>query len=115
MTTKWLLDTWGEPDEKVHDSDSVERWTYDRRLRWNGLFAVVVIIPVPLIVPVGYESDTFLVKDGVVESVDRVRQYTVSYLYGALGSDTPYRATDNWLERTENGRWVQRDQMPSSP
>ena len=115
MTTEWLLDTWGEPDEIVRDADSGERWTYDRGLRWNGL-AFVVGVPIPLILPVGRESDTFLAKDGVVESVDRVRRYNVGHLFGLFwGEDTLHLATDTRLERTESGAWVRRDHMHRLP
>ena len=72
-TAEALLVRLGEPDERVQRADLREEWTYDEGLRWNGP-VIFVIIPIPLIIPVGYETSTYHLRDGVVENVIRVEQ-----------------------------------------
>ena len=58
-TKEDVLVLWGEPDSKAVDG-AVEEWRYNREgLAWAGLIPVV-IIPIPLVAPVG--------KNGVVLS-----------------------------------------------
>jgi hypothetical protein len=52
-----LLNYWGEPDEIVKNNGE-ETWIYQFGLRWNGL-GVALIIPIPLIFPVGHEKLSF--------------------------------------------------------
>jgi len=58
----------GEPDsiELIND---FERWTYKTDWRWNGLWGVVVVIPVPLAIPTGHESMIVDISNGLVQSV----------------------------------------------
>jgi hypothetical protein len=56
-----VLDYWGEPDEIIKH-DSTEVWIYQFGLRWNGL-GVALIIPIPLIVPVGHEELSLLIDE----------------------------------------------------
>ena len=55
---------WGEPDEVAKPGDGSELWTYTGGLRWNGVLLFVVIIPIPLLVPVGREQVTLRFRGG---------------------------------------------------
>jgi hypothetical protein len=61
---------WGEPDARDARPDGSERWTYRAGLRWSGLVLHVVIVPLPLVVPVGRQSVTFTIRDGRVASAE---------------------------------------------
>ena len=52
---------WGEPDLK-HEADNLIHLTYNRSFSWRGLFANILIIPIPLLVPTGY-NNTVLIFD----------------------------------------------------
>ncbi|MCJ8314228.1 MAG: hypothetical protein HRU38_18930 [Saccharospirillaceae bacterium] len=56
---------WGEPSSKEELSDGTEKWVFKSGVRFLGLIPFV-IIPIPLIVPVGKNSWTLILKDGVV-------------------------------------------------
>lgn len=56
-----VLALWGEPAKRITNGSS-ERWFYSRELGWSGLLPVV-IVPIPLLVPIGYR-ETILVFDG---------------------------------------------------
>jgi len=81
VTAETLIEKRGEPDTRTAMDDSWERWEYDKGLRWNGP-TVFLVIGIPLIVPVGRDSDTFYVRDGLVETVDVVRYYEKGYTFG---------------------------------
>lgn len=55
---------WGEPDEITKPGDGSELWTYTGGLRWNGVLLFVVIVPIPLLVPVGREQVTLRFRGG---------------------------------------------------
>ena len=56
---------WGEPDEVTFRGDGSEIWTYRGGLRWNGVLLLVVVVPVPLLVPVGREQVSLTIRGGV--------------------------------------------------
>ena len=88
-----IVEEWGEPDEKMPMSETKERWVYQYGLRWNGP-VVYVLIPLPLLIPVGHNTVTFLVEDGVAVSVDKVRQTDVHYVCGFIPGICPYFGCD---------------------
>lgn len=55
---------WGEPDEVTNLGDGTEQWTYVGGLRWNGVLLLVVIVPIPLLVPVGRAQVTIRFRGG---------------------------------------------------
>jgi len=66
---------WGRPDAIELGGPGEERWRYDsRELRWLGVIVYVVILPVPLILPVGHESVTLTVRDGRVVAAEVVQE-----------------------------------------
>ncbi|WP_338523807.1 hypothetical protein NUH87_29535 [Pseudomonas batumici] len=49
----------GEPYRIEHGEDGKELWHYRNGLKWRGVFAFLVIIPVPLVAPIGLDDHTF--------------------------------------------------------
>lgn len=49
-----VLSRWGEPARRSTNGTS-ERWHYERELAWSGIVAYA-IVPIPLVVPVGYRK-----------------------------------------------------------
>jgi len=68
VTSLELKKHWGEPDS-IKLKDGVEYWKYNVGLRWYGIRFFISLIPLPLQVPVGHDSMTFEVKDGLVSRV----------------------------------------------
>ncbi|MDR2981325.1 MAG: hypothetical protein LBV12_03655 [Puniceicoccales bacterium] len=66
--TAWLEDNWGNPDsiEFTRTEEADQIWIYKFDFRWNGIIPIIVIIPIPLVAPVGKERIEFLVKNGDV-------------------------------------------------
>jgi hypothetical protein len=46
-TSKELADTWGKSDHIEQIAMNKEAWTSNFGLRWNGMTAFVVIVPIP--------------------------------------------------------------------
>lgn len=63
-----LLQAWGKPDS-VEVQGNEERWIYHDTLRWNGLMFFVVI-PVPLMVPVGHDYVAITFRGDVPVSIE---------------------------------------------
>lgn len=64
-----LEKAWGKPD-KIRTTKKGEKWTYRTRLRWNGIWALVMVVPVPLMIPTGHKSMDVNISNGYVNSVD---------------------------------------------
>lgn len=69
VTKQQLKDTWGKPDN-IEIINNIERWTYKTDWRWNGLWGVFVVIPVPLVIPTGHESMIVEISNGLVQSAE---------------------------------------------
>ena len=65
-----LRKSWGPPDKLSRLDRGGELWRYDFGLRWNGAYVLVLIVPLPLLVPVGYEYVEFTVENNLVTRVD---------------------------------------------
>jgi hypothetical protein len=75
-TTTWLEEHWGKPSRITRNQtgNQTETWTYKFGLIWNGV-TPIVLVPVPLIVPVGREQIHFVIQDGhVVSAKSRTEQ-----------------------------------------
>jgi len=66
-----VLQLWGPPYARDTDGQN-ERWKYHRETAFSGLF-LEIILPVPLVVPVGYRDTTLIFSDDVLVKV--VREY----------------------------------------
>jgi len=83
LPSEVLLKEVGEPDERELLPDGKEHWVYEGSMRWSGM-VLWVILPLPLVIPVGHESQTYLVGDGVAISVDTVKQASDTYWCGVI-------------------------------
>jgi len=75
VTKEQLQAAWGMPDEVQTVSDG-ERWTYRTRLRWNGLWGLILVVPVPLLAPTGREAMIVEFSGDTVQTVEA--RYQVS-------------------------------------
>jgi hypothetical protein len=57
VTREQIQTLWGKPKE-TGSSDGHDFMTYNRDLAWRGLM-VFLIVPIPLLLPVGYNETTF--------------------------------------------------------
>jgi hypothetical protein len=62
-TKEETISLWGEPDE-VTTVGACEVLTYYDGYSWSGVFAVAIIIPVPLLIPSGYDENRIYFRDG---------------------------------------------------
>jgi len=69
-------------------ADGTELWTYKSHVRWSGV-VLFAVIPIPLVVPVGRESKSVSVRDGVVVSASRVAESTTLYIAGLVPGVCP--------------------------
>ncbi len=75
---------WGPPTRLERDGAEEERWTYvSSDLRWTGV-ELIVFVPVPLIVPVGHESVTLMMKDGLVVDAEVMKQDESHAVFGLM-------------------------------
>ena len=52
--TATVREYWGPPDSVSELAQGRLRWDYHYGLRWNGLGMLVIIVPVPLVLPLGH-------------------------------------------------------------
>ena len=63
---------WGEPDRVVAGETGKTEWIYKTDgLRWAGLVLYVVVIPLPLMVPIGSQYVSFVIEHEQIESATR--------------------------------------------
>jgi hypothetical protein len=63
---------WGPATEIESRGDGVERWSYYGAMRWNGVLVFAVVLPIPLLVPVGRERVSIDFRDGVAVAGDAI-------------------------------------------
>lgn len=69
ITETELLKYWGNPDEVTYDDNGKKLLLYKRNeYRWNGI-TLMVIIPIPLLIPVGHDYLSFTVEKDNITSV----------------------------------------------
>ncbi|MFT7464565.1 MAG: hypothetical protein ACI9EF_002921 [Pseudohongiellaceae bacterium] len=83
LSARFLEHTWGSPDSIEHLESGIERWTYYLGLPWNGVVLSALIMPIPLLVPVGREWVSFDIENGLVISASGEKDTSrCSALYG---------------------------------
>lgn len=87
-TAAWLHNHWGQPASINPGSSETrgELWTYKFGTQWHGIVPCV-IVPVPLVLPFGRVTVTFLVEDGRVISADVVGTHVSGAAAGLLGPE----------------------------
>jgi len=64
-----VLKMWGKP-EKEEEKNDKSYWIYKREIGFSGVI-LGAIIPVPLLVPVGYRNTIMVFKDNQLETIVR--------------------------------------------
>jgi hypothetical protein len=83
-TKEEILRLWGEPDQ-TYSEGSCEVLSYHDGVSWAGVFAFLVVIPVPLALPTGLYENKFYLKEGTSVGMERERLrdgYLVGYFCG---------------------------------
>jgi len=121
IRTDDLIKTWGSPDKIIKIRNNVEKWEYRFGSRWNGIILEIIILPLPLILPVGYDYVEFTVENNWVTNVRTKNQESLLiigcglyYKWGCgfnigetdqLGDDInsplPQRAPDRIINNTD--------------
>jgi hypothetical protein len=59
----------GKPNEIITQDDGAEIWRYYGESRWGGLFLWLVIVPIPLLVPIGVDKKDYRLVGNEVKDV----------------------------------------------
>ena len=96
INSDFLLRYWGVPDDREQISKGSEIWEYRvGNLRWHGMVLDVLFIPIPFLVPFGYDYVTLVIQDGQVKSAART------------GSDTTFSFFCGYVVVMHNkGPWI---------
>ncbi|WP_237248471.1 hypothetical protein [Sideroxyarcus emersonii] len=63
LTVEDFVATWGKPKEHG-EKFGLEYISYNNSIAWRGFFGIFIIIPLPLIAPVGRNETILFFKDG---------------------------------------------------
>ena len=87
-TSTWLEAHWGKPGSVscAGKNERNEIWTYKFDHVWVGGFAVVVIVPIPLVLPIERERVVFVLRDGQVVSGKQSKLERVGGFAGYLAT-----------------------------
>ena len=70
VTEAELIKYWGSPDNVMYNDKGQKQLIYRRNeLRWNGIFVLAVVVPIPLLIPVGHDYFLFTIENGNISSV----------------------------------------------
>ena len=82
-TKEELLKEWGKPD-KIEKNDIVERFIYNGSLQFSGIFAVVMIVPIPIIFPSQRRHCIVEMENGLIKRLEKI-QAMKERTYGCAG------------------------------
>jgi len=60
---------WGEPD-RIEPRGELERWIYNKDVAWTGVLLFAVIVPIPLLVPVGHDYLAIDFRNDVLVNIE---------------------------------------------
>lgn len=63
-----LIDYWGRPD-RIETENGRNIYVYEYGTKWCGLCIIAIVVPIPLVLPLGNSSARFTVQNGHVTSV----------------------------------------------
>lgn len=63
-----VVKVWGEP-KKIKFKDGKFYLSYNRNIAFRGLLAVVTIVPIPILFPVGFNETTMIFKDNTLITI----------------------------------------------
>jgi hypothetical protein len=86
ITPQKLFEIWGSPksDKVTHGYREI---VYDQKLAWRGL-VIFVVIPIPLLIPLGHDEAKFLFKDEHLAHVEYMDNWLNAAVCG-LHSEGP--------------------------
>jgi hypothetical protein len=64
-----VLKSLGNPNVIRCQEDDTETWVYDSEARWRGAFLWLVVIPVPLMLPIGRDQKEFTFKHDLTTTI----------------------------------------------
>lgn len=68
LSSDYVVSQWGEPDHRKQIDGDGEVWEYHgNSLRWHGM-GLAILLPLPLVIPFGYNYVTLVIQDGHVRS-----------------------------------------------
>ncbi|WP_299263939.1 hypothetical protein [uncultured Psychrosphaera sp.] len=81
-----LIEYWGQPDSKeISEELNTEKWDYHFKEANKGFFAMLVIIPIPILLDDGIQKVTFLIKnDQVIMAELRYQSETGALCFAAF-------------------------------
>lgn len=89
-TVKEIKEYWGEPDKRLQLDDNTEQWEYGLdSFRWHGAILWILLIPIPMVIPVGHDYSALFIHNGQVVSVTDVRSGSSDFYCGFLPLDAP--------------------------
>jgi hypothetical protein len=78
-----ILQGYGKP-HKIELKDGHEYWTYNNNIAFRGLI-IALIIPIPLIVPTGYNKDVFeFDNDALINTMSGYSKIGSAFLCGFI-------------------------------
>lgn len=81
-----LIEYWGRPDSVKTLPGRGEVLTYTFGYRWNGIGLWLLLLPVPLVVPVGHDSIDITILDGYAARADTSEE---DHVFGGFCGITP--------------------------
>jgi hypothetical protein len=95
-TTVWLKEHWGQPSQitQLTGPERCELWTYNFSRDWCGVMPCL-IIPIPLLLPVGRDHVVFRIRGGRVENAEVTTLGGYQAVAG-LGPEGPYANNGHW-------------------
>jgi len=95
-TSLWLRQHWGEPSyiKQITRPTASEVWTYNFDHKWCGVIPIIVV-PVPLLLPVGRERVIFQIQNGKVASA-KVTTLGGHQTWAGLSSEGPAAINSSW-------------------
>lgn len=63
-----IIKFWGNP-KKIYQENGNEYLAYNSNLAWRGLVLIIIVVPIPLVAPVGYNEIIFELRN---EKINRV-------------------------------------------
>jgi hypothetical protein len=81
-----LIKYWGQPDLKeIAEGSNIEKWTYRLKEADKGFFALLVIIPIPIILDDGIQKVTFHISnDQITKAELRYQSETGALCFAAF-------------------------------
>ena len=79
VTVERVLTIWGQPASRGAAAQGQEHLVYDRSVAWRGSI-IFVVIPIPLLAPVGHNRTTLFFEQGVL--VNTAYEYGQDHFVG---------------------------------